>query len=150
MSHSHTNILVHAVFSTKDRLNLIHDDLRPRLHEYVGGIARAESCALLAAGGMPDHDHQLLKVHPSKAVSDLIRVIKSRSSGWIHQTFPDLRHFAWQNGHGSFSVSESARDDVCRYLATQTEHHKRMTFQEEYIAFLEKNGIDYDPRYIWD
>ncbi len=150
MSHSFTNILVHAVFATKDRREMISDELRPRLHEYIGGIARSESCALLAAGGMPDHDHLLFKVHPSISVADLLRTVKSRSSGWIHQTFPDMRDFAWQNGYGGFSVSESSVPDVRRYLDNQAEHHRSMTFQEEFIALLKKHGIEYDPRYVWE
>jgi putative transposase len=103
----------------------------------------------VAAGGMPDHSHWLIRCHPSKALADVMRVVKSRSSGWIHETLGEISGFAWQNSYGGFSVSQSAVDAVRAYIANQEEHHRTISFQEEYIAFLEKHGIEYDPKYLW-
>lgn len=148
MAHSFTAGYAHFVFSTKDRLPLIPQDAH-RLHAYAGGIIRSEQCALLAAGGMPDHIHLLTKVHPSKSYADLMRVVKARTSAWMKQEHPALRDFAWQNGYGGFSVSKSNVEAVQDYIARQAEHHQRLTFQEEFIALLEKHGVEYDPQYIW-
>jgi putative transposase len=147
MGHSYTDLLVHAVFATKGRRPLISSDFSDRMYEYIGGIARAEKCSLLSGGGMPDHAHLFLRMHPSMSIADLLRIIKSRSTGWIHET---LGHdFAWQAGYGAFSVSQSSKEAVEKYIEHQPEHHRKLTFQEEFIALLEKHGIEYDPRYIW-
>src|SRR5262245_23435699 len=149
MGHSHTCLLYHVICGTKGRLPLINPELRDRLDTYIGGILRAEQCSLLAADGMPDHSHWLIRFHPSKSVSQVMRVLKSRSSGWASDTIQELRGFKWQGGYGAFTVSQSSVADVKAYIARQEEHHRTMTFQEEYVAFLEKHGIEYDPRYLW-
>jgi REP element-mobilizing transposase RayT len=148
MAHSFTAGYAHFVFSTKGREPIISTDTK-RLHEYIGGIVRSEDCSLLSAGGMPDHLHLLIHMHPSKSYSELMRVVKSRSSAWIKETLPENSAFGWQSGYGGFSVSRSNVDAVREYIATQAEHHKRLSFQEEFIALLEKHGIEYDPKYIW-
>ncbi len=149
MGHTFAALFTHFAFSTKDREPLITPDIRDRLYSYAGGVARSNKCTLLVAGGMPDHVHLLIQRHPEAAEADLMRLIKTNTSGWIHETFPDARDFAWQRGYGSFSVSKSALDSVRRYIEHQEEHHKTMNFQQEFIALLQKHGVEYDPQWVW-
>ena len=149
MPHSYTNLLYHIVFSTKERAPSINNEIRPRLLAYLGGIARELNATLLAAGGTEDHVHLLLSLSSSLSVADALRVLKTNSSRWVHQKWPSQRRFAWQSGYGAFSVSQSVIDDVRRYIANQEEHHRRMTFQEEFIALLKRHGIEFDKRYLW-
>ena len=141
---------VHAVFSTKDRVCCITPELRERAFEYIGGICRSKRCRLVAANGVADHVHLLVLVHPSVALSVLMREIKSRSSSFVRETFAECAWPGWQNGYGGFAVSASAIDNVTLYIANQEEHHRRLTFQEEFVALLERHGIAYDRKYIWD
>ncbi len=140
----------HVVFSTKNREPLIVPDMASRLYEYLGGICRQTGNDLGAAGGMPDHVHLVLSLGRQACLADAVRDIKSNSSRWIHQTFTNLRGFAWQNGYGAFAVSYSNLDEVKRYIADQQKHHRVRTFQEEFIAFLERHRLKYDERYVWD
>ncbi len=149
MGQSLSSVKIHYVFATDHRTPWLTDDMRVRLFAYMGGIAAERKCPLLAAGGMPDHVHLLMVLHPTMPLADLARDLKANSSRWIHETFPDKREFAWQDGYGVFGVSESAVEDVKAYLANQAEHHRVRTFQEEYIRFLEKNRVPFDPRYLW-
>jgi len=121
-----------------------------RLYEYIGGTIRAKGGSLVAAGGMPDHIHLSVSMGKQMSVSDAVRDIKSNSSRWIHETIADLRGFAWQAGYGAFSVSRSSLDDVKRYIASQHEHHRVRSFQEEFLEFLKRHEMEYDERYIWD
>ncbi len=114
----------------------------------MGGIFKKDNGQLFAAGGTADHVHQLASIHPSVSVSDMLRKLKANSSKWIHETFPEHRGFAWQEGYGGFSVSQSNVEQVCRYIEQQEEHHRRVTFDEEFIEFLERHGIPYDHRYL--
>ena len=116
----------------------------------MGGIIRDEKGILLAAGGMPDHVHLVAKLPPTIAVSDMLWLIKTNSSRWVHETFPALRHFAWQTGYGAFGVSYSDLDRVKQYISNQQEHHRVRTFKEEFLALLKRHHIEYDERYIWD
>jgi REP element-mobilizing transposase RayT len=150
MSQTFTSLHHHVVFSTKNRAATISPKIRDRLFEYVGGILRRRDCLLVAAGGMPDHVHLLVSLSKNVSVSDVVRLIKSNSSKWIHETFPTSRGFQWQSGYGAFAVSYSALGSVERYLAEQARHHRKMTFQEEFIGLLKRHHIDFDPRYIWD
>jgi REP element-mobilizing transposase RayT len=149
MPSSYTSLHYHIIFSTKERRPLVTDDIRGRLYEYMRGVIRNEACFLRAIGGMPDHIHLLMTSHATKSVADLMRVVKTNSSKWIHEAFPDHRAFGWQDGYGAFTVSESAIADVQRYIENQSEHHKRRSFQDEFIEFLQRHGIEFDPRYLW-
>ena len=149
MSQTFSNLLTHVIFSTKDRVPAITTDLKPGLHAYMGGIVRRLEGKALAINGTADHIHRLLSLPPTLAVSDALRVIKTNSSRWVHDRRGNGGGFAWQAGYGAFSVSQSNQEDVIRYIARQEEHHHKMTFQEELLAFLKKNGIAYDERYIW-
>ena len=148
MPQPYTSLNYHIVFSTKNREPWITADLQPRLYEYLGGILRAEGSALLAAGGTVDHVHLLVSLSKEIAVADALRVIKTNSSKWIHETFPSLSGFAWQVGYGAFSVSCSNLDSVKRYLANQAEHHRTQTFQEEFHALLRRYRIEFDERHL--
>ena len=149
MSHSYACLLLHAVFSTKDRVPLLVADCRERLYPYLGGIARELGAKALGIGGTADHVHLLLSFPPTLGVADALRTLKANSSRWVHETWPERRSFAWQTGYGAFSVSESSRAAVTRYIHQQEHHHRRLTFQEEFIALLKKHHIPYDERYIW-
>lgn len=148
MAHTYASLSHHCVFSTKHRLPLLTRDAMARLVPYVGGIIRRRSGKLLAMDGAADHVHLLAVFSPKHAVSDLLRDIKADSSGWLHRTFPSLGDFAWQEGYGAFSVSKSAMGDVIAYIQRQEEHHREMTFEEEFLLLLKKHEIDYDPRYV--
>lgn len=149
MGQTLSRILFHVVFSTKDRRPLISADAEARLFAYLGTVADSENAALVAAGGTSDHVHLLLTSKPVVAPANLVRSLKANSSRWMKDTFADNRRFAWQNGYGIFSVSESAVPAVRRYLAGQKEHHRRTTFQDEFRAICRKHGIEWDERYIW-
>ncbi len=149
MAHSYTNLLFHVVCGTKRRLPWMTPEIRERMDKYVGGILRAEQCSLLAAGGMPDHAHWFVRLHPTRALADVMRDVKSRSSGWVRDQFQECREFAWQNGYGGFSVSQSGAEAVTAHIARQEEHHRAMNFEVEYEGMLRLNGIDFDPAYLW-
>ncbi|MEK6300322.1 MAG: IS200/IS605 family transposase [Acidobacteriota bacterium] len=150
MGHSHTNLLYHIVFSTKERQPWLDTEISTRLYPYVGGAIRSEGGVGISINGCPDHIHILAKLKQDKAVSDVLRAIKANSSGWIHRTFYSLRGFAWQSGYGAFSVSQSQVDKVEHYIANQQVHHQRVSFKEEFIALLDAHGIEYDEEYLWD
>lgn len=150
MGHTFSKILLHVIFSTKGRQNSLYGKMRGDLLAYVRGIARNEGVHILAANAVEDHVHLLLAMKPVHTPSNLIRKIKTNSSRWIHETYADLRDFAWQSGFGGFSVSESAAGDVAEYIRTQERHHQRMPFAEELRLFLEKHGVDYDPKHYLD
>jgi REP element-mobilizing transposase RayT len=150
MAHTFTNLLTHVIFSTKDRKPFLTDDIRPRVFAYMGGIVRDLNSKALIINGPADHAHLLISSSPTIALSELMRLLKTNSSKWIHETFSELSDFAWQTGYAAFSVSASNREQVERYIANQEEHHKTVTFQEEFIAFLTRHGISYDPKYIWE
>jgi putative transposase len=138
------------ILSTKGRVRLLVDDLPNQLYAYIGGILRNENGALVAAGGMPDHIHLLISLSRESSLSDVLRQIKGSSSRWIHDTIPDLRGFAWQAGYAAFAVSYSHVDTVKQYIATQADHHRTVTFQEEFLAFLRRHDFAFEERYLWD
>ena len=150
MPGTYSQIILHVVFSTKQRRLWITPDIQARLYEYVGGIIRAEKGTLYAIGGMPDHVHILLRWQTDGTISDLMRTVKARSSRWIHETFPDSSAFAWQEGYAVFSVSKSSEANVKAYIETQAEHHKKRDFAEELLALLHAHGIEYDERLVFD
>jgi REP element-mobilizing transposase RayT len=149
MSKSYTNLLYHIVFSTKERQPIITADYQPRLYDYIGGIVRNLGGISLGINGMEDHVHVLAKLRPDKALSDVLRDLKSNASGWMHEVFPELKDFAWQNGYGAFTVNASQVASVQDYIARQAEHHQSRTFKSEFIALLRKNDVEFDERYLW-
>ena len=150
MPGTYSKLLYHFVFSTKGRRPSITFDAAPRLHEYMGGIVRSINGSALRIGGMPDHVHLLIRWRTDETVAALMRTVKARSSAWVHDTFPALRGFAWQDGYGVFTVSQSQVAGVEQYIANQSEHHRTRSFQEELVEFLRAHEIEYDERYIWD
>ena len=128
---------------------MITDQRERRLYEYIGGIIRGLGGILLCVNGVADHVHLLVKLRPDRSISDVLRELKSNSSGWMHDVFPDTADFYWQNGYGAFTVSESQIQKVSDYIALQKEHHRKESFEDEFVTMLEKNGIQFDTKYLW-
>lgn len=149
MANTYTCLYYHIVFSTKGRRPYIQPAIAPRVWEYMGGVVRAHKMTALQIGGVADHAHALIMAPPTIAPSKIAQYIKSDSSKWMHETFASLADFAWQEGYGAFTVSKSAIPTVIEYIRNQPEHHRKRTFQEEYLEFLHKHGVDYDERYLW-
>jgi putative transposase len=147
MATTFANLLYHVVFSTKDRLPLIRNEIRESLYEYMGGIIRSEGGILLEIGGMPDHVHLLVKLKTDVTVALMVQKVKGKSSKWHNERLVQER-FAWQSGYGIFSVSASLVERVRRYIRSQEEHHRRVSFRDELITLLKRNGIPYDERYL--
>jgi len=148
MPHTSGNILLHFIFSTSQRRPLIKPEFRDDLFAYLGGIVREMNGTALIINGEPDHVHMLIRVRPVHSAAEIARVGKANSSRWMREKH--LARFGWQTGYGVFSVSESNVAAVTEYIAGQQEHHKKHSFQEEFVAFLKKNDIAYDERYLWD
>ena len=148
MAQTLGNVVVHLIFSTKLRQPLIAPDIRSELFAYLGGIVRELRGTALIVNGTCDHVHMLIRIRPAHSIAEIARIVKANSSGWIRKG--GHKEFGWQAGYGAFSVSESNVPAVTRYIATQEEHHKERSFQEEFVAFLKKNKVAYDERYIWD
>jgi len=148
MPHTLGNILLHIIFSTEGRRPLIKPDFRDDLFAYLGGIVREIKGTALIVNGTADHVHMLVRIRPAHSVAEVIRVIKANSSKWVRQKC--TRDFGWQTGYAVFSVSESGVLAVMKYISGQEEHHKKHSFQDELVAFLKKNHVAYDERYIWE
>jgi REP element-mobilizing transposase RayT len=146
MSHTYCCSLCHRVFSTKDRRETISADVQPRLWAYMGGIAREHGMKALVIGGTDDHAHLLLSLPSSLPIANAMREIKSGSSLWMKE---NRRDFEWQEGYGAFSIGQAQVPTTIAYIMGQAEHHKKRDFQAEFIAFLMRHGIEYDPRYVW-
>lgn len=124
--------------------------LREETHHYLGGVANVKGAQSLGVGGVEDHVHMLIVLPRTLSIADLIRDLKRGSSLWIKDRDPAVADFAWQSGYGAFSVGQTETDIVLEYIRHQEDHHRVQTFQEEYRAFLNKYGIKYDERYVWD
>ena len=148
LSHTSGNILLHLIFSTQGRRPTIKPEFRNDLFAYLGGIVREMQASALIINGTADHVHMLLRIRPAQSAAEIVRVVKANSSKWVRAKWS--LDFAWQTGYGVFSVSESNVTAVKKYIAGQEEHHKKHSFQEEFLAFLKKNHVEYDERYIWD
>ncbi len=146
---SYISSYFHCVFSTKERRPFITPELQTRLWPFLGGIARQNQMKAIEVGGVQDHVHILLSLPSTMAVAKALQLIKGGSSKWIHETFPEHRTFAWQDEYGAFSVSVSQLDKTIEYIRGQAEHHRKMTFQEEFLALLKKHRLEYDERYLW-
>ncbi len=147
MSHTYTNLLTHIVFSTKERLPLITNEIKPELFAYLGGLVKELKGKPVIINGMSDHVHILVSLPPTVDVSKAMRFIKANSSKWITQKFG--KPFEWQKGYGAFSVSRSNVDAVYKYIQNQEEHHKKFDFRTEFIGFLLKNDVPFDEHFLW-
>jgi REP element-mobilizing transposase RayT len=150
MPHTFVHLVVHIVFGTKDRARSITQEMKGDLHAYMGGIVREVGAKPLNINGMEDHAHMLVSLPASLSVADLVRVVKTNSSRWAHEKSPDHAEFGWQKGYGAFSVRRSTLKNVDEYITNQVEHHRKLSFQEEFLILLKKHGIEYDERYIWE
>ena len=150
MTGKYLSLLVHFTWSTAGREPWIEKNIREDLYSYIGGIMKNKNARLISAGGMFDHIHLYASLPSTISIADFVNAVKSNSSRWVHESYRQLRSFAWQEGYGAFSVSKSEESRVMRYILTQEEHHRKRTFKEELIRLLEKHGIQYDKRYIWD
>ena len=150
MPQSLAFILVHIIFSTKDRTPIQDASLIPALHAYLATVARDKDCECFRAGGVADHVHLAVRLSRTITVAQLVESLKTGSSKWIKTQSPTSAHFAWQSGYGAFSVGPSDLEALRSYIDAQEEHHRKHTFQEEYRAFLKKYGVEFDERYIWD
>ena len=144
MSHTYAHNLVHCVFSTKDRLNLIRNP--EELWRYVAGLAHAKNIHVVAAGGTSNHLHLLILLPQTMTLSKAMQELKANTSRWLRET---SSKFQWQEGYGAFSVSQSQRATVAEYIANQAEHHRTRSFEQEFTAMLQRSGIQYDPRFVF-
>ncbi len=150
MANTFTSLTYHIVFSTKYRRRLIRDEIAPELHKYIGGIIRENKSQPVEIDGVEDHIHILTGISPTIAVSDMVRLIKSNSSKWFNEKFPGRFKFGWQTGYAAFTVSQSQQEVVQRYVRNQREHHRTMSFRDEYLALLRKHAISFDDQYVFD
>jgi REP element-mobilizing transposase RayT len=150
MGHTFSNLLAHVIFSTKDRRSIITDAIAEKLYAYMAGVARKEFGWAKRIGGVGDHVHGLIELRTDVSMAHAMNRWKSLSSRWIHRTFPELRDFAWQSGYGVFAVSSSKAPDVIAYIDAQAEHHKHRSFEEEFVDFLKRHEIQFDPDHIWE
>ena len=148
MPSTHLSLHYHLVFSTKNREPWLAPALRARVHEYIGGVVRGMNGFTRAVGGTVDHVHVFAGLRATHCLADVMREVKSESSGWIHKEL-GLQAFAWQEGYGGFTVSASSLEQVRAYVLNQEEHHRMKTFQEEYVAMLRRGLVEYDERYLW-
>ena len=149
MGHAYCNCLIHYVFSTKHRKQMLSRELRDRLRPYLGGIARSHGMKALGIGGTDDHIHVLISLPPTLSPAKAIQLLKGASSKWIHETFPTHVDFAWQEGYGAFSIGVSGIAETTAYLEGQEEHHRTRSFEEEFVGFLRKHHLEYDERYVF-
>ncbi len=150
MANTYTQINIHAVFSVKGRENIITQNFRNRLHEYISGILKGEKQFPLAVNGWKDHVHIFFEMHPTSCVADVLKTVKSKSSKWINENKFLPGKFSWQEGYGAFSYSRSQRDDVIKYVMEQEQHHKKKSFREEYLGLLQKFEIEFDGNYVFE
>jgi REP element-mobilizing transposase RayT len=146
VSHTYSQVVIHVVFSTKDRRKTIGKEFAPKLHAYVAGICKNEDVFSHAIGGAEDHLHMLIQVPATVSVAKAVGTIKANSSRWAKESRCEL---SWQQGYGAFSVSTSAIPSVARYIRNQETHHRRMSFEDEYRALLKKHRIEFDPRFVF-
>ena len=148
MPQSLSNVLIHLVFSTKDRHPCLSDDIQAHLFPYLGGILRNIDCIPIQIGGVEDHVHILYKLPRTLALSQMVEKTKTASTKWLKTQ--GLESFAWQSGYGAWSVSAGDAESVIHYIQTQKEHHRKVSFQEELRALLKEAGMEFDERYLWD
>ncbi len=149
MSHTYINCYAHIIFSTKGRRKLLDQDLQPRLWGYMAGIVREHGMKTICIGGVEDHAHLLIGLNGELGISKAVQAIKGNSSRWIKTTPGGSKSFAWQQGFGAFSIGKSNLQQAVAYIQGQPRHHRRVSFEQEFLAFLKKYDVDYDPKYVF-
>ncbi len=147
MSHTYVSDLVHCVFSTKERRKLITANSQESLSSFIGGIAKKNGFKALIVGGTDDHVHILLSLPATMPLAKALQLLKGVSSRWMNDTH--TKGFSWREGYGAFTLGVSQKARTIDYIKRQDEHHRTRSFEEEFIAFLKKHAIDYDPKYVW-
>lgn len=150
MPQSLAQVILHIVFSTKNRAPLITNAVESELYAYLGGICNNQKCPVILINGVSDHIHILCGMSRTLTIADLLEELKTNSSKWIKTKSPDLSKFSWQNGYGVFSVDWRNTDKVKKYISTQKEHHAKVTFQNEYRRVLRDYGVQSDEKHVWD
>ncbi len=150
MANTFTQLYVHIIYSTKGREKIFPKNHKDEIQKYITGIIQKRGHKLIVINNMPDHIHIFIGLNPGQAISDLVRDIKQNSTKFIKKKRMLIVNFAWQEGYGAFSYSHSQIDEVVKYIQNQEEHHRKKTFKEEYLEFLEKFGIEYNIRYVFD
>jgi putative transposase len=145
-----SSILIHLVFSTKHREPFITTNIEPELHSYLAMILREFNSPAISINGTTNHVHVLFALSRTVTIADLVEEVKKRSSKWIKTKGIEYRNFQWQTGYGAFSIGQSTVEALKKYIAGQKEHHRHRSFEEEYLNFLEKYGVAYDEKYVWD
>ena len=150
MPQSLSSLLTHLVFSTKNREQWLKGDVASEIHPYLAGVLNNIDCHSIQVGGVSDHVHLFCRLSRTKSVAEVVETVKTSSSKWIKTKGREFAGFHWQSGYGAFSVSRSDSDAVIAYIRNQPEHHRKVSFQEEYRHFLVRYQIPYDERYVWD
>jgi REP element-mobilizing transposase RayT len=149
MANSFSKIIIHYIFSTKNREPFITSDLAEKLWKFIGGIAKQNQMISYAVGGTADHAHVCISILPTMSVSRAVQIIKGESSYMVHENFPHLKNFRWQTGYAAFGVSKSNLERTVSYILNQELHHQRMTFEKEYREFLDRYHVKYNEKYLW-
>jgi putative transposase len=149
MANTFTSLHYHIVFSTRNRERWLRPEIEEDMWRYLGGICRAHDVKALQVGGVDDHVHLLIGMPPTVAVSDFVKRIKGESSKWLSREKKDMTGFTWQDGYGAFTVGKSQISDTIRYIQNQREHHRKVTFEDEYRKFLHVHGITAEEKYIF-
>jgi len=150
MAGKHISLLVHFIWSTSGREPWIGADWQEDLFGFMGGIINNKKAKLICAGGTFDHVHLYASLPSTITIAEFVNAVKSNSSRWIHESFPNRRAFRWQEGYGAFSVSKSEEAKIINYIQNQERHHAKRTFKQEFVEFLDRYQIEYDERYLWD
>jgi putative transposase len=150
MAQSLSKLYVHLIFSTKHREALLAASIRGPMHAYLATVMKNQDCPALRIGGASDHVHVLVRLSKNLALAEVVEKVKTSSSRWVKTQDRSLQSFHWQDGYGGFSVSAAEVDSVAAYIEGQEEHHRVVTFQEEYLKFLAEYGVEYDERYVWE
>ena len=150
MPQSLSNILVHLIWSTRDRRPCLDPSTREKTHAFLAGVVRQCDCEAYRVGGPTDHVHLAIRLSRTVSVADLVKDAKAASSKWLKTQGPEFADFSWQLGYGAFSVGMSQKEALLLYIYNQEEHHRTRSFQDEYRDFLSKYGIAFDERYVWD
>ena len=150
MPQSLSKIIVHIIFSTKNREPLIADSVQTRLHAYMATVVRNLNGECYRAGGVSDHVHLAMRLPRTIAICKLVENLKTASSKWMKKQSPELIRFGWQHGYAALSVNPEGLPGLCKYIDQQAEHHRKVSFKDEYRKLMREYGIEFDERYMWD